>query len=123
MKNFRLQILLDNIPLNNEDKCNICIIFEALSFSRQQEILDNWDWYIEQFLQVRKSLDECYIQETIDTLRQANYLLDEALIREQEKESYKAYKKQKIRQELESTVAYWQLQKLKRIKEISKTPV
>ncbi len=123
MKNFRLQILLDNIPLNNEDKYNICIIFEALSFSRQQEILDNWDWYIEQFLQVRKSLDECYIQETIDTLRQANYLLDEALIREQEKESYKAYKKQKIRQELESTVAYWQLQKLKRIKEISKTPV
>lgn len=106
MKNFRLQILLDNIPLNNEDKYNICIIFEALSFSRQQEILDNWDWYIEQFLQVRKSLDECYIQETIDTLRQANYLLDEALIREQEKESYKAYKKQKIRQELESTVAY-----------------
>ncbi len=123
MKNFRLQILLDNIPLNNEDKYNICIIFEALSFSRQQEILDNWDWYIEQFLQVRKSLDECYIQDTIDTLRQANYLLDEALIREQEKESYKAYKKQKIRQELESTVAYWQLQKLKRIKEISKTPV
>lgn len=122
MKNFRLQILLDKSPLTEEDKYNICIIFEALSFSRQQEILDKWDTYMLGFLKIRKELDEAYLREAHDTIKQANTLLDEALIREQEKEAYKAHKKQEIRHELENTVAYGQMQKLRRIKEISNTP-
>ena len=122
MKNFRLQILLENTPLSEEDKYNICIIFDALSFSRQQQILDHWDNHMNKLLRMRKELDDVYLMEAIDTLKQANSLLDEAILREQEKETYKASKKQQVRDELESSVAYGQMQRLKHIKEISKIP-
>lgn len=122
MKNFRLQILLERAPLTEEDKHNIGIIFDALSFSRQQYILDHWDEHLGKLICMRKELDDVYLQEAVNTLKQANTLLDEAIVREQEKEAYKAHKKQEIRHELESTVAYGQMQKLKRIKEISKNP-
>lgn len=122
MKNFRLQILLERAPLTEEDKHNISIIFDALSFSRQQHILDHWDECMHKLICMRKELDDAYLKEAIDTLKQANTLLDEAIVREQEKEAYKEHKKQEIRHELENTVAYGQLQKLKKIKEISKIP-
>lgn len=106
MKNFRLQILLEKTPLTEADKYNICIIFDALSFSRQQQILDNWQSYLEKILAERVALDATYLEDATNALKQANTLLDETIIREQEKETYKEYKKQQIRSELESTVAY-----------------
>ncbi len=120
MKNFRLRILLERTPLTEEDKYNVGIIFEALSFSRQQSILDNWDTYLGRILTLKKQVDTEYLEEAVSTLKNINTLLDEAMIREGEKENYKAHKKQEIRAELESTIAYGQMQKLKRIKEVSK---
>ena len=122
MKNFRLRILLEKTPLTEEDKYNIGIIFEALSLSRQQSILDNWEIYLSRIMVLKKKADEVYLEEAVSTLKNINTLLDEAMIREQEKETYKQQKKQETRAELESTVAYGQMQKLKRIKEVSKIP-
>ena len=122
MKNVRLRILLEKTPLTEEDKYNIGTIFEALSFSRQQSILDNWEVYVARILELRKEADREYVDEAISTLKNINTLLDEAIIREKEKEAYKEHKKREVRAELESTVAYGQMQKLKRIKEVSKIP-
>jgi hypothetical protein len=123
MKNFRLRILLEKTPLTEEDKYNISIIFEALSHSRQQQILDNWEIYLTRIITLRTDVDREYVEEAIGTLRQINTLLDEAMIREQEKNTYKEHKKQQVRAELQSTIAYGQMQQLKRIKEISQIPV
>ncbi len=98
------------------------MIFNALSLRRQQEILDNWDEYSLKIIEARKRLDEEQRIELIETLKQANTLLDEAIIRQQEREEYKQNKQREIRKELESTVAYEQLQKLKKIKEVSQIP-
>jgi hypothetical protein len=122
MKNFRLQILLERTPISDADKHNILVIFNALSLRRQQEILDNWDEYSLKIIEARKRLDEEQRIELIETLKQANTLLDEAIIRQQEREEYKQSKQREIRKELESTVAYEQLQKLKKIKEVSRIP-
>jgi len=73
-------------------------------------------------MEARKRLDEEQRIELIETLKQANTLLDEAIIRQQEREEYKQTKQREIRKELESTVAYGQLQKLKKIKEVSQIP-
>jgi hypothetical protein len=120
MKNFRLQILLERTPLTEADKYNIALIFSALSFSRQQHILDNWGIFAERFITERKRLDEEQRIALIETLKQANTLLDEAILREKEKQQYKEKKKQETRQELESTVAYGQMQQLRKVKELSK---
>lgn len=122
MKNFRLQILLERTPISDADKHNILVIFNALSFRRQQEILDNWDAYSLKIIEARRRLDEEQRIELIETLKQANTLLDEAIIRQQEREEYKQNKQREIRKELESTVAYGQMQKLKKIKEVSQIP-
>ena len=122
MKNVRLRILLEKTPLTEEDKYNIGTIFEALSFSRQQSILDNWEVYVARILELRQETDREYVDEAISTLKNINTLLDEAIIREKEKEAYKEHKKREVRAELESTVAYGQMQKLKRIKEVSRIP-
>ena len=122
MKNFRLQILLERTPISDADRHNILVIFNALSFRRQQEILDNWDAYSLKIIEARKRLDEEQRIELIETLKQANTLLDEAIIRQQEREEYKQNKQREIRKELESTVAYGHMQKLKKIKEVSQIP-
>jgi hypothetical protein len=120
--NFKLQILLERTPLRDEDKHNISVIFSALSFERQAHILDHWEDYISQIVVVRKQIEDRQAHEFIEWLGAINTLLDEALIREEEKENYKKMKRKEVRAELESTVAFWQLQKLQRIKEISKIP-
>lgn len=121
-KNFRLKILLERTSLSEADKHNISTIFSALSVERQVSILDNWDHYVLKMMTVRAEIDKENEQELIKTLGRIDTLLDEALIRQNEKDSYKEQKKQEIRAELESTVAYGQMQKLKRIKEVSKIP-
>jgi Na+/phosphate symporter len=122
MVNFKLQILLERAPLRDEDKHNISVIFSALSLERQSHILDNWELYIAKIVQARAQIEERQAREFLAGLKTINTLLDEAIIREQEKEAYKETKKREIRAELESTVAYGQMQKLRRIKEVSKNP-
>lgn len=122
MVNFKLQILLERTPLKEEDKHNISVIFSALSLERQAHILDHWETYIAKIIQARTTIEERQAQEFLSGLNTINTLLDEAIIREREKEAYKAHKKAEIRAELESTVAYGQMQKLKKIKEVSKIP-
>jgi hypothetical protein len=119
MKNFQLQILLERTPLSDADRHNILVIFSALSRGRQQHILDNWEVYIWKIIEARQKLDEEQRIELIETLKQANTLLDETIQRQKEKEAYRHHKQQEIRKELESTVAYEQLQRLKKIKEVS----
>jgi hypothetical protein len=48
-------------------------------------------------------------------------LLDEAIIRESEKEHQKNEQKKQVRAELESTVAYDQMQRLRRTRELLKS--
>ena len=121
-KNFRLRILLERTPLSEPDKHNISTIFSALSIERQISILDNWDHYIVKMIAVRAEIDVENEEELVRTLGRIDTLLDEALIRQKEKDAYKEQRKQETRAELESTVAYGQMQKLKRIKEVSKIP-
>ncbi len=122
MVNFKLQILLERTPLRDEDKHNISVIFSALSIERQSAVLDNWEHYIGKIIKARKEIEERQAREFLEWLNTINTLLDEAMIREQEKETYKQHKKEEIRAELASTVAYGQMQKLKRIKEVSQIP-
>jgi hypothetical protein len=99
------------------------VIFHALSFDRQRHILDNWDIYLIRFINVREEVEEQVVTELLDWLKAIDTLLDEALIREREKWAMKAENRKKVRDELQSTVAYGQMQQLKRIKEISQIPV
>ena len=122
MVNFKLQILLERTPLRDEDKHNISVIFSALSLERQWHILDNWEGYIGRIVRVRKEIEDRQAKEFLEWLSTINTLLDEAILREKEKETYKERKKQEVRAELESTVAYWQMQKLRKIKEVSRIP-
>jgi len=77
MVNTRLQTLLDRCPLSQEDCHNIAVIFTALTPTRQQYILDNWDTYIAEMIMVRKEIDAANRSlldealEMIDTLKDA----------------------------------------------------
>ncbi len=122
-KNFRLQSLLERSPLSEEVKHNIVVIFEVLSFERQRQILDHWDTYILRFLEVQQHAEEKLIQEFREALPVINTLLDESRKRSEEAEQYKEQSKKETREQLESTVAYGQLQNLKKIKSISQIPV
>jgi hypothetical protein len=119
-KNFRLVTLLERAPLPEEVKHNIVVIFSALSLERQGHILDNWDVYLLRFIRVREDVEEKVAREFLDGLRVIDTLLDEALIREREKSAYKAEKRKETREQLESTVAYEQMQKLRKIKETTR---
>lgn len=118
--NFRLVALLERAPLPDEVKHNITVIFRALSFERQRHILDNWDIYLLRFVRVREEVEADVAREFLAGLQVIDTLLDEALIREREKSAMKAENRKQIREELQSTVAYQQMQKLKSIKEASK---
>ena len=49
-------------------------------------------------------------------------LLDEAIARECEQQNQKDANKKQVRAELESTIAYDQMQRLRKIKELQKSP-
>lgn len=119
MKNFRLQILLERTPLSEHDKHNIRVIFEALSHERQQYILDHWQEYITKIIEARYQIDEENKKIILEALDKIDTYLDEARIKQAESERHKNMNKEQTRQELHSTVAYGQLQKLKKIKEVA----
>lgn len=123
MKNTRLQILLERAPITDEDRHNISRIFSVLSHHRQQELLHNWDEYIVRFVSIKECMEEEECRRFLEGLNALDTLLDEAIIREQEKQQKKEIAKQSIRDELESTVAYEQMKKLKKIKELQQSPV
>ncbi len=119
-KNFRLVTLLERAPLPEEVKHNIVVIFSALSFERQRHILDHWDIYLLRFIEVREEVEEQVAREFLEGLRVIDTLLDEALIREREKSVIKAENRRSTREQLEGTVAYEQMQKLRKIKEMTR---
>ncbi len=118
MSNTQLATLLARTPLSDEDKHNITVIFDALNNERQQKILDTWDVCSGRLISERRKLDYKRECEIIDLLKGLNTYLDEAKIRSQQAEEQKQEKKQQVRQELESTIAYEQMQRLRKIKQI-----
>lgn len=118
MKNFRLKILLESSPLSEGDKRNIEIIFSVLSPSRQIQVLDGWDGYIERLIRSQRSAEQDYEERLRATITQAEALLDESELREKELNEAAEKRKKQTRAELESTVAYDQLQRLQKIKQI-----
>lgn len=118
MVNTQLQTLLDRCPLCEEDKYNVSVIFSALPSERQISILSNWETYASRLIAERQRLDKEQETEILETLKQANTILDAAIAQHQEQETKKEQTKQQIREELEATVAYDQLKKQQKIKQI-----
>ena len=121
MQNTRLQLLLERSPITDEDRQNISRIFAVLSSERQTHIISDWDGYITRFIAIRNQLQEEEARRFLSGLQVIDTLLDEAIAREHEQEDKKNANKQQIRAELESTIAYDQMQRLRKTKELQKT--
>ena len=120
MQNTRLQLLLERAPITDEDRQNISRIFAILSSERQSQIIADWDGYITRFIAIRNQLIEEEARRFLSGLQAIDTLLDEAILREDEKQHQKNEHKKQIRAELESTVAYDQMQHLRRVKDLQK---
>ncbi|MBC7498593.1 hypothetical protein H7170_03015 [Candidatus Gracilibacteria bacterium] len=118
MQNTRLQLLLERAPITDEDRHNISRIFVVLSSERQTALISDWDGYIIRFVAIRNQLLEEEARRFLSGLQAIDILLDEAIAREGEKQREKDQNKKQVRRELEATVAYDQMQRLRRVKEI-----
>jgi hypothetical protein len=123
MHNTRLQLLLERAPITDEDRHNISRIFTILSAERQSQIISDWDGYITRFVAIRDQLAEEEARRFLSGLQAIDILLDDAIIRESEKEHQKNENKKQVRAELESTIAYDQMQRLRHTKDILKISV
>lgn len=123
MQNTRLQLLLERAPITDEDRHNISRIFSILSSERQSQIISDWDGYIIRFVSIRNQLIEEEARRFLSGLQAIDVLLDEAILREDEKQYQKNENKKQIRAELESTIAYDQMQRLRRTKDLLKTDI
>ncbi len=121
MQNTRLQLLLERAPITDEDRHNISRIFAILSPERQSQLISDWDGYIARFVAIRNQLQEEEARRFLSGLQAIDVLLDEAMLRESEREYQKNENKKQIRAELESTLAYDQMQRLRRTKDLLKT--
>jgi hypothetical protein len=121
MQNTRLQLLLERAPITDEDRHNISRIFSILSSERQSALLADWDGYITRFVAIRNQIAEEEARKFLSWLQAIDTLLDEAIIRETETQDIKNQHKEKIRKELESTIAFDQMQRLRRTKDLLKT--
>ncbi len=118
MQNTRLQLLLERSPLSDEDRHNISRIFTILSVERQSVLLSDWDGYIIRFISIRDQLLEDEARRFLSGLQAIDILLDEAILRENDKKIEREQHKKQVRAELESTVAYDQMQRLRRVQHI-----
>ena len=118
MQNTRFQLLLERAPITDEDRHNISRIFAVLSHERQSVLISDWDGYIIRFVALRDQLLEDEARRFLSGLQAIDILLDEAMSREWEKQREKDQNKKQVRAELEATVAYDQMQRLRRVKEI-----
>ena len=118
MQNTRLQLLLERAPITDEDRHNISRIFAVLSAERQTALISDWDGYITRFVAIRDQLLEAEARRFLSGLQAIDILLDEAIARETEKQADKEKNKKQVRAELESTVAYDQMQRLRRVKDL-----
>ena len=118
MQNTRLQLLLERAPITDEDRHNISRIFTVLSAERQSSLISDWDGYIIRFVAIRDQLLEAEARRFLSGLQAIDILLDEAIAREAEKQAEKDHNKKQVRRELESTVAYDQMRRLRRVKDL-----
>ena len=118
MQNTRLQLLLERAPITDEDRHNISRIFAVLSSERQTALISDWDGYIIRFITIRDQLAEAEARRFLSGLQAIDILLDEAIAREREKQAQKDHNKKQVRAELESTIAYDQMQRLRRVKDL-----
>lgn len=58
MRNSKLQNLLENAPINDEDRVNIANLFSSLPDSELLNILEDWDGYIYRFVALRDKMRE-----------------------------------------------------------------
>ncbi len=118
VQNTRLQLLLERAPITDEDRHNIARIFSILSASRQSELLADWDGYITRFVAIRNQLQEEEARRFLSGLQAIDILIEEATLRENEKETQKNEQKKQVRAELESTVAYDQMRRLQQTRDL-----
>lgn len=123
VQNTRLQLLLERAPITDEDRHNISRIFSILSPSRQSDLLADWDGYIIRFVAIRNQLKEEEARRFLSWLQAIDILVEEATLRENEIQEYKDLQKKQVRADLESTVAYDQMQRLRHTRDILKTSV
>jgi hypothetical protein len=121
VQNTRLQLLLERAPITDEDRHNIARIFSILSTSRQSELLADWDGYITRFVAIRNQLQEEEARRFLSGLQAIDILIEEATLRENEKETQKNEQKKQVRAELESTVAYDQMRRLQQTRDLLQT--
>lgn len=120
MKNSQLQTLLARTPLCEEDIYNVTVIFEALSEERKIHILNHWEKYVAKLILEREKLDKTREKEIIKTLKQANTLLDEAILRMNEKNFQKEEMKRQTQENLASADLYESMKKSKNLREIAR---
>lgn len=111
MQNTRLQLLLERAPITDEDRHNIARIFAVLSDERQRAIISDWDGYITRFVAIRQKLLEDEARRVLSSLHAIDILLDEAILRETEKQVERDNAKKQIRAELQWALVYDQIQK------------
>lgn len=118
MKNSRLQLFLDASGLSLEDRENISRIFAVLSYERQAHILSDWENYIFRFSTIRSQIMEEETRRLLAGLSAIEQIIDEAVLRENERIIEKETHKKNTRQELEASITYDQIQQLKKIKNL-----
>lgn len=83
MDNYRLKILLETSGFSNEVKYNVMIIFNSLTSDKKVEIIDRWEkFFFPRILKLQKLSEEEIKQAVIESLKQINNVIDEALLRE-----------------------------------------
>ncbi len=95
MDNYRLKVLLETSWLSAEVKYNVTNIFNSLTDEKKVEIIDRWEnFFFPRILKLQKLSEEEIKQAVIESLKQINNVIDEALLREKnEKEKLEKQRK------------------------------
>lgn len=122
MKNSQLQTLLSRTPLCEEDIYNVCVIFEAMSDERKIHILNHWEKYIAKIIAEKEKLDKKSEEKLLESLKQANTILDATIAHEAEKNFQKMETKRQIREELKIAMDYEKAQRERKINTLNHFP-
>ena len=73
MLNYKFSSLLEDTPLNEEDKYNLSVIFVAMKSERQLDIIEYWPSYLERIVEFHAKAEkekEIQLQETFSKINE-----------------------------------------------------
>ena len=123
MDNYKFLSLLESTPITPEDKYNLSTIFNVLSDTRKQDIIDHWDVYLWKILEIHTKGEEEKKLLITSTFQHINTLIDEAYIREQERKKLNQLEAKEREKAMLSMMKFDQEKRLKMIKNLSEKEI